>query len=191
MALTGAGPRAPSVFLIGSVSNSNRSDLPARDGRALPLLVMAVVVVVWGIGPPVSKLITASPLISTFIRFGISSPILLLLLAVRGRTLGWRVFRSTALPGLCFGFNLIFVFAAVQQTAISLVSTVMAMQPALLLVLSGPLFGERPSMRQLFFTLTGVGGAVLVVLGAGGDLSASLTGLGYAGLSLVTPRTSY
>ena len=186
MALTGAGPRAPSVFLLGSASNSKKSDLPGQDGRVLPLLVMAVVVVVWGIGPPISKLITASPLISTFIRFGISSPILLLLLAVRGRRLSRRVFWSTALPGLCFGFNLIFVFAALQQTAIALLSTVMAMQPALLLVLSGPLFGERPSMRQLFFTLTGVGGAVLVVLGAGGDLSASLTGLGYAGLSLVT-----
>ena len=37
---------------------------------------MGVVVIVWGVGPPTTKLITASPLIVTFIRFGLSAPFL-------------------------------------------------------------------------------------------------------------------
>ena len=186
MAITRDGSRVPSVFLVKSGSKSDVLESPERHASVLPLFAMGLVVVVWGIAPPISKLITASPLVSTFIRFGVSMPVFLLLLTVRGRWLSVSIFRSTALPGLCFGFNLIFVFAAVQQTTISLLSTVMATQPALLLLLAAPLFDERPSIRQLYFTLVGIGGAIIVVLGAGGELGASIVGLGYAGLSMVT-----
>ena len=47
-----------------------------------------------------------------------------------------RVLAATALPGLSFGVNLIFVFATLQEATISVLSTVVAMQPALLLVLA-------------------------------------------------------
>ena len=96
-------------------------------GSALPLLVMGLVVVSWGLGPPVSKLLTAPAMVSAFIRFGMSTPFLLLVLALRGRWLSRRVFTQTALPGLSFGINMVFVFAAVQEVTISVMSVMMAL----------------------------------------------------------------
>ena len=147
---------------------------------------MAVVVIVWGLGPPTTKLVSAPPLIGTFVRFGISSPLLLIVLAARRRVLSRKVFLATALPGLSFGINLIFVFSALQEATVSVLSTVVAMQPALLLVLAGPLFGEYPTGRQLAFTLLGVVGAVGVILGAGSAVGSSWLGVGFAALALVT-----
>jgi len=142
--------------------------------------------VVWGVAPPITKLISAPPLIGTFFRFGLSSPFLLLVLAARGRMLSRHVFLATALPGLSFGINLIFVFATLQEATVSVLSTVVAMQPALLLVLAGPLFREYPTRRQFVFTLLGVVGAVGVILGAGSELRSSWLGVGLSALSLVT-----
>ena len=138
---------------------------------------MAVVVVAWGMGPPFSKLITAPPMVATFIRFGISSPVLFLLLAVRGRRITGRTLRTTALPGLLSGINLMFVFAALQEATIAVLSTIVAMQPVLMLLVAGPVFGERPRPRQLIFTLVGVGGAIIVILGAGDDVETSALGI--------------
>jgi len=184
--LTGAPSRTPSVFSIQEVEGHQSPQIQDEVSDTLPLAVMGVVVLVWGLGPPISKLVTAPPLIGTFFRFGISSPFLLLVLAARRRMLSRRVLAATALPGLSFGVNLIFVFATLQEATISVLSTVVAMQPALLLVLAGPLFREYPTQRQLVFTLVGVVGAIGVILGAGSELRSSWVGVGFAALSLLT-----
>ena len=178
--------RRPTVFSVSEIGDNQLEIRESGSGGSLPLIVMAVVVVVWGLGPPITKLVTAPPLIGTFIRFGISSPLLLVVLAARGRVLSRKILFATALPGLSFGFNLIFVFSALQEATVSVLSTVVAMQPALLLVLAGPLFREYPSGRQLAFTLLGVVGAVGVILGAGSQVQSSWLGVGFAALALAT-----
>ena len=152
----------------------------------LPLLVMGLVVISWGLGPPISKLLTAPAMVSAFIRFGMSTPFLLVVLALRGRWLSRRVFWQTALPGLSFGINMVFVFAAVQEVTISVMSVMMALQPAMLLALVGPIFGDRVSVRQIVFTLIGVGGAAGVIMGAGGEFRASGFGLFLTAMSVLT-----
>ena len=186
MELSGGSSRTPSVFLIQEAEDSYPHGVRAGTGDTLALAVMGVVVLVWGLGPPITKLVTAPPLIGTFVRFGISSPFLLLVLAARRRMLSRRVLVATALPGLSFGVNLIFVFATLQEATVSVLSTVVAMQPALLLVLAGPLFREYPTQRQIVFTLLGVVGATGVILGAGSELRSSWVGIGLAVLSLLT-----
>ncbi|WP_419944800.1 DMT family transporter [Candidatus Poriferisodalis sp.] len=152
----------------------------------MPLLVMGLVVISWGLGPPVSKLLTSPPMVSAFIRFGMSAPFLLVVLALRGRWLSRRVFWQTALPGLSFGVNMVFVFAAVQEVTISVMSVMMALQPAMLLAVVGPLFGDRVSFRQVVFTLIGAAGAVGVIVGAGGEFRASAFGLSLTAMSVLT-----
>ncbi|MDA2960656.1 MAG: DMT family transporter [Actinomycetota bacterium] len=152
----------------------------------LPLAVMAVVVVLFGLGPVLTKLVTAPPLVGALMRFAVSVPILLLLFTARGGRINRRLLRATALPGIAFGTNLIFVFAAVQETTVSVLSTVVANQPAVLLVLAGPLFGERPTTRHVLWTLGGVVGAAVVILGAGDDVRASVLGIVLALLALAT-----
>ncbi|MCY4516740.1 MAG: DMT family transporter [Acidimicrobiaceae bacterium] len=185
---TGNGARAipvngAQVFEVTPV----RETAPVQTvGGALPLLIMGLVVISWGLGPPISKLLTAPPMVSAFIRFGISTPFLLLVLALRGRWLSRRVFLQTALPGLSFGINMVFVFAAVQEVTISVMSVMMALQPAMLLAMVGPIFGDRVSVRQIVFTLIGVAGAAGVIMGAGGEFRASTFGLFLTAMSVLT-----
>ena len=185
---TGNGARAipangAPVFEVAPI----RETAPVQTtSGALPLLVMGLVVISWGLGPPISKLLTAPPMVSAFIRFGMSTPFLLLVLALRGRWLSRRVFFQTTLPGLSFGINMVFVFAAVQEVTISVMSVMMALQPAMLLAMVGPIFGDRVSVRQIVFTLVGVAGAAGVIMGAGGEFRASTFGLFLTAMSVLT-----
>ena len=147
---------------------------------------MGVVVVLFGLGPPLTKLITAPPLVGAAMRFAISVPVLLALLALRGGRVNWQLLRRTMWPGLAFGTNLIFVFATLQEVTVSVLSTVVANQPAVLLLLEGTLFGERPTVRHALWTLGGVAGAALVILGAGSEVRATPLGLLLALAALVT-----
>lgn len=147
---------------------------------------MGVVVVLFGLGPPLTKLITAPPLVGAAMRFAVSVPVLLALLALRGGRVNWQLLRRTMWPGLAFGTNLIFVFATLQEVTVSVLSTVVANQPAVLLLLAGPLFGERPTVRHALWTLGGVAGAALVILGAGSEVRATPLGLLLALAALVT-----
>jgi hypothetical protein len=94
----------PSVFEVRAADLSQAR--PERNFQWLPIIAMGVVVIVWGVGPPTTKLITASPLIVTFIRFGLSAPFLVVLLWLRGSSLRLSILKKTALPGICFGINL-------------------------------------------------------------------------------------
>jgi len=159
--------------------------------RSFPLLVLGMVIVSWGAGPVITKLITTHPVIGVVIRFSLSVPLLLILLRLRGQRLDRDVLRRTALPGVAFGVNLIFVFFALQEATVAVLSVSVALQPALLLLVVGPVFGERPTVAHVGWTLLGVVGAAGVILGAGDELRASALGLLYAGTALVTFSTYF
>ena len=148
--------------------------------------MLALVVLAWGAGPPLTKLVTAEPLVGAMIRFGISFPVLFAIVHFTGRELSLELFRRTLLPGASFGVNLILVFAALQEVTVAVLAVTIAIQPVLLLLIGGPLFGERPSWKQVAWTPVGVVGAAIVVLGAGSDLRASPLGIG---LSLAAMST--
>ncbi len=154
--------------------------------RVSPGLVLAVVIVFWGLGPPISKLITAPAVIAVFYRFWISVPILWLLSAARGRRLRWTTARRSALPGAAFGINLVFVFLALQSTTVAVLSVVVTLQPGFILLVAGPLLGERPRMWHVGWTLVGIAATSVVILGAGGDVGASPAGVAYAVVAMVT-----
>lgn len=151
----------------------------------LPLLALAVVVVVWGAGPVIAKLITVHPIIGAMFRFGISIPLLFAIVAFRRRRVSMATFKRAAFPGLAFGVNLIFVFATVQEATITVLAVTIAIQPALLLLLAGPMFGERPTIKHVAWTFLGIVGATGVILGAGSELRASLLGVILALLAML------
>ncbi len=167
------------------MTTTERSAPPAVASH-IPLVVVGVVVVLFGLGPPLTKLVTAPPLVGAAMRFAISVPVLVLLLAVRGGKVDRSLLRTTMWPGLAFGTNLIFVFATLQEVTVSVLSTVVANQPAVLLLLAGPLFGERPTVRHALWTMGGVTGAALVILGAGSEVRATPLGVLLALAALAT-----
>lgn len=195
MSSASGNPRdAARAAALGSNDAPTAIDLrPSAEGatgreatRLLPLLVLGIVVVSWGAGPPTTKLITAPPLVATTMRFAITVPFLLLIVRLAGLRLTRRVLWATALPGSCFGINLVFVFAALQEASVSVLSVITAMQPALLLLLAGPLFGERPSVAHVTYTLVGIGGAAGVILGAGDEVRTTALGVALGLVSMLT-----
>jgi len=120
------------------------------------------------------------------LRFGISFPVLFAMVYLRGRRVSWATLRNAAVPGIAFGVNLIFVFETVQESTVAVLSVTVALQPALILVVAGPIFGEKPTRRHVVWTLVGVAGAAGVILGAGSELRTSLLGVGFAVSALLT-----
>jgi len=74
---------------------------------------------------------------------------------------------------------------------VAVLSVSVALQPALLLLVAGPLFGERPTLRHVLWTLLGVAGAAAVILGAGRELRSSPLGLAFAATALFTFSTYF
>ena len=137
---------SPSPTSTTSADSSN--DGPSSPVAAhLPLIALAFVVLAWGAGPPLTKLVTAEPLVGAMIRFGISFPVLFAIVHFTGREFSTELFRRTLLPGASFGVNLILVFAALQEVTVAVLAVSIAIQPVLLLLIGGPLFGEWPSWK--------------------------------------------
>ncbi len=147
---------------------------------------MVAVVVFWGMGPPISKLISAPPLVTVFFRLWFSTPLLFAAALASGGKIDRRLLVRTAIPGMLFGANLGFVFASFQHATIAVISVINAMQPGVVLIAAGRLFGERPTRWHLTWTAVGVGGTVVVILGSGGDVATTPLGVVLSTVSMLT-----
>ncbi len=166
---------------------AGEADSPNRERtRGQPLVALGLVIICWGAGPVIAKLITVPPLLAVLVRFGLSFPVLFILVALRGGRVTVPLLTTTALPGISFGINLVFVFATLQEATVAVLSVAIALQPGLLLLVVGPIFAEWPGRSQVLLTLVGVAGAAVVILGAGAGLRTSPLGLLLALTALVT-----
>ncbi len=149
---------------------------------------MAAIIVVWGLGPPVSKLITAPAVVAVLYRFWLSVPILFALATLAGHRPRFETLRRTVLPGAAFGINLVFVFLTLNATAVAVLSVVITLQPGFILLVAGPFLGERPRLWHIVWTFIGIAGTCLVVLGAGtgGEGPVSRIGVAYAVIAMIT-----
>lgn len=158
----------------------------AAGAPALAGVAMAGVILAWGMGPPISKLISAPPLVAVFCRFWLSVPVLVTWLYASGHRLTFRLLRTTAPAGVLFGLNMICVFSSFRHASIATLSVMSALQPGLVLVVAGRFLGERPTGWHRLWTGVGIGGAVVVILGAGSAVRSSVLGIGFSTAALVT-----
>ena len=163
---------------------------PAIDQRegtaALPYVALGLVVFAWGSGPVVTKLITVPAVLGVLLRYAVTVPVLFAMVGLQKGRVSGETLRRAALPGLSFGINLIFVFRAVQEATVAVLAVATTLQPALILLVAGPMFGERPTRQHVMWTVVGIAGASGVVLGAGSELRASGLGVMFALLAVVT-----
>jgi len=148
-------------------------------------VALVAVILLWGLGPPVTKLVTAPALVAVTIRLWASVPILVALVYATGGRISWNLLRRTWLAGALFGINLVMVFAALQHATVAVLSVISALQPAVVVAL-GPLFGDRPSRWHLSWTVVGILGAAIVVLGAGHRVHTSTLGVLFCLGSMLT-----
>jgi drug/metabolite transporter (DMT)-like permease len=152
---------------------------------------MAAVVVIWGLGPPVTKLISAPALVSVSVRFWISIPILWALAHLTGRRMSTHVLRHTALAGVLFGINLAFVFSALHHASVAVIAVIQALQPGVVLLVAGRWLGERATRWHVAWTVVGVGGVAVVILGGDRAVHSDATGFFFAVAAMLTFTAYY
>ena len=121
-----------------------------------------------------------------FVRLWASVPILVVLLYATGGRLTASTLRRTAPAGVLFGLNLARVFTALHHATVAVVSVMSALQPGLVLVIAALVLKERITPTQVIWTAVGIGGAALVILGAGKQVHTSTLGLTLSILAMVT-----
>jgi drug/metabolite transporter (DMT)-like permease len=131
------------------------------------------------------RAVTAGPITISLYRLWMAVPVTLLVARLSGASITWRVLRQSLLPAVCFLVTILAGFASFQQTSIANATLIPALQPVLVLVVAGRLFGERVGRRDLALGGTSLAGIAMVVLAAAGSGGASLVGDLFAVVNLV------
>jgi drug/metabolite transporter (DMT)-like permease len=138
-----------------AVTERTADELAGRGAAAIVLAVVA-----WAFGPILIKKIGLPNLVLAFWRLWLGFGVLAVAHAVNGGRIRGAALRRSALGGVFFGLNVALFTAAVQRTSVAEVTLVSSFQPVLVLLLAGPLFGERPGRREVLLiaaSLVGVG----------------------------------
>ena len=163
---------------------------------SLGVLAATAAAVTWGFtGIFVSKSVT-EPLLLTFYRLWLAAALMLGASLLRRRMITWAVFRSAIPAGVFLSVNLVLYVFAFRLTDVATASVIGALQPAIVLLLAGPLLGETATWRDLSWTALATIGVVTVVLGSGrsggnhlnGDLFATVGTLAFVGYWLAGKR---
>ncbi len=152
---------------------------------ALPFLALAGVVVLWGMGPPLSKMVTAPALTIVFVRLWLAVPVMTAIQFASGTRPNWATLKATFLGGIMFGANMVAFFAALRHASIATLTVIAALQPGLVMLLAGRVFGEKITRWGVSWTLVSIGGAGIAVLGAGAKVHTSMLGVVYSVLTLL------
>jgi drug/metabolite transporter (DMT)-like permease len=142
-------------------------------------------VVGWAVTNLILKVTHAPAVTFAFYRLWAGAIVMLIVLAATGRRLTWAMIRTSMPGGVIFGLNVTLFFMALKATSVADVLVIQALQPALILMVAGPLFGERITKWDVWWTLASVGGVLLVTVGSSGTPAWSLRGDVYALGSLV------
>jgi drug/metabolite transporter (DMT)-like permease len=148
----------------------------AAPNRDLPYLAVCGAVLAWGLGPLIVRAITASAVTIAFYRLWLAVPVALVVARVAGSSLSWRVLKRTAPAGVLFGASILLGFVSFQQTSVANATLIPALQPVLVVLVAGRLFGERAGRRELLLGAASLVGISMVVVFAAGGGGASPVG---------------
>ena len=142
-----------------------------------PYAALFTVLLLWGFGPPLSKLISAPPLTASFVRSWSSTVAILALQMLKGDRPTWPALKKGFVGGVAFGANSLCFFIALRNASIATITVIGALQPGIVMLAASKLFGERMSRAVLGFTAVAVSGAALAVLGAGAKVHTNTVGI--------------
>jgi drug/metabolite transporter (DMT)-like permease len=118
----------------------------------------------------------ADTAVIAFWRMWIGAAVTLLLARRAARLPTARELRRSAVAGVLFATSLIAGWQSIKETSVANAQLIPALQPVLVLLVAGRLFGERIGRTALGFAGAGIVGVVVFVLGAGGSGGASARG---------------
>jgi drug/metabolite transporter (DMT)-like permease len=150
----------------------DRADGAPTRGLTAALFALAA----WGSGPVIARGIHMPGMAVVFYRLWIGALLTLALLYARRGRLSWRVLRLSAAGGVAFGVNISLFFSALKLTSVANATVISALQPALLFMVVGPLFGEIIGLTDVAWTAVAIAGVGTVVFGAHGPHGHGLRG---------------
>jgi drug/metabolite transporter (DMT)-like permease len=161
--------------------------LPAHSRERLGYAAVSVAVLTWGWSNVAIKTLSTTGLVASVYRLWFAVPVLWLIPIMvpsvrRDLTRDWV--RATLGGGALFAIHQILFFSSLKMTSVINVAVIGALQPALVLLVAGPLFGEAVTLRALICSLIAVAGTALVVTGSAGAPHWSPAGDLIAGINL-------
>ena len=126
----------------------------------------AVAVTLWGFGNVLVKHLTVDGLTLAVDRMWIGAVAYVVAYTVRGGRISLRSLRTSAVGGLCFAADIALFFVALHHTSVADATVIGALQPALALVVAGPLFGEAVGVPEVALSAVGMLGVAVAVFGS-------------------------
>lgn len=133
-----------------------------------------------------------------FHRLWIGAVVVTVVLYASGGRLSWRLLRTSAPGGALFALDVGLFFTALKTTTITNANIISALQPLLIALVVGQLFGERLQRTFWVWAALALGGVVLVITGSaarnegtwslGGDLLALLAVVSWAGFFIASKQ---
>lgn len=138
------------------------------DRRSMGLGGSAAAAVLWGFGGIFAALTYAPAMVLTFYRLWVGAAVLIVVLYATRRRLSWTALRATWMGGLLLVGDMALFYSAVKTTSIVDVTVIGAFQPALVMVVSRRLFGERIGRWDAAWIVVAMIGVAITVVGPGG-----------------------
>jgi drug/metabolite transporter (DMT)-like permease len=143
----------------------------ARSGdarrQAIGLVASALAAVGWGFGAIFARLTSAPGLVVAFYRLWLGSVLLTALVYATGRRLSWAKLRASCLGGVFLAGDMAMFFCAVKLTSVVDCTVIGAVQPAIVLLVARPLFGERMGRWDVAWVFVAIAGVSAAVIGPG------------------------
>lgn len=127
---------------------------------------MLVAIIVWGIGGILVKQVSVDGLTVAFYRLWFGSALTVVILVAARHRLTMREFALSVPAGAVFGVNMVLGFTAIKITTVANATLIGALQPALVLLVAGPLFGERVGRWEIGWTAVSIAGVGILIAGA-------------------------
>ena len=138
----------------------------ARSPTQMATAASVLAVLCWGLGNVLVKHIRLSGLSVAFNRLALGSLVFTAAVYLTGGRITVRALRCAAAGGVAFGLDLALFFTSLKHTSVADASVITAMQPALVFLVAGRLFGERVTPRTLWWTLLAAIGVIVAVFGS-------------------------
>jgi drug/metabolite transporter (DMT)-like permease len=150
------------------------------------IAAIAFTVVLWGLSGVAIKATSTTGLVTALYRTWFAIPLLWLTMlrpSLR-RRLNADWLRASVVGGLLFCVHQILYFTSLKLTTVANVAIIGALQPVLVVLLAGRMFGERVTAGSVLWSIVALGGTVAVVLGATHAATWSLAGDALATVNL-------
>jgi drug/metabolite transporter (DMT)-like permease len=126
-----------------------------------------VAVVLWGAASVMAKGAShIDGLTLAFHRLWINALAMTILFRLTGGRVNRRLLRMALPGGIAFAADITLFFVAVKHTTVANATIISALQPALVLFVAGPLFGERVRTSDVVWTSVALAGVAVVVFGS-------------------------